>query len=1248
MKSLSDLTGLYSLSKTLSFELKPIGKTLENIEKKDLINQDEVRAEEYKKVKEIIDRYHKLFISDCLRNLELKLKSEEQYDSLEEYYSLADKKDRTENENNAFEKVKENLRKQIVSVFEKTESYKSLFKKELFTNILPDFVTTPKEKVLVDHFKDFTSYFAGYHKVRSNMYSSEAKSTAIAYRLIHENLPMFIDNMASFEMIAKSDVANEFGTIENELENILNGTSVKDCFKLGHFTKSITQKQIADYNTIIGGITQEDGTRIQGLNEYVNLYNQQQNSNSNKLPLLKPLYKMLLSDRETLSWLPQQFTSDEEMCEAIKSMCNQLDPVIRGDEPTSLKTLLCTIEQYDIARIYIANDLGLTNISQRIFGHYDVFTKAIKMQIADLLTNISKKKMKAEVLEDKTNKMFKATKSFPIDYLNNFVGNSMKIQDYFSRLGVNVLTNNSEPNIIGRIERAKNNAVDILNGNHENINQSEEDIAKIKDLMDCYKELQHFIKPLLGSGDETDKDNRFDTPLRAAWDELKIVTPLYDKVRSWLTRKPYSKEKIKLNFENAKLLAGWDENNESQNKSVILLKDNQYYLAIMDQSYSHAFDNTETPNEDDCYEKIVYKQIALPMGFGAFMRKCSGTAQQLGWRCPPSCLNSEGKIIIRNDEAQGKIEILIDCYKDFLAKYESNGFKYSSYGFKFRDSNQYNNINEFTNEVEQQGYLLNTRLVSASYVDQLVDEGKIYLFQIWNKDFSEHSKGTPNMHTLYWKMLFDKRNLSDIVYKLNGQAEVFYRKRSLDEKRTTVHAANKPISNKNPKNEKTESTFAYNIIKNRRYTVDKFVFHVPITLNFKSPKKKSSINEEVRTVIKNGGIKHIIGINRGERNLIYLTLIDLNGNIEKQMSLNDIVNEYNQQTYTIPYKELLSKKEDERAQARLNWQNIENIKELKKGYLSQVIHVITKMMIENDAVLAMEDLNFGFKQGRQKIEKNVYQQFEKAVIEKLNYYVDKKQQDVKAPGGLLHALQLAGKFESFKKLGKQCGCIFYVPAWNISNIDPATGFVNFFDTRYENVDSARDFLSKFNIIIYNEQKDWFEFVFDYGKFTKKADGTKLNWTICSYGDRIKSFRNPEHSNQWEYKKITLTDEFKSAFNDAGIDINGNLKVSIFALTEKTHLERLMDLMRLMLQMQNMIGDYDFFISPVADANGHFFDSRNANTMPNGVDANAAYNVARKCLMAINRIIDSKDGEKTSLAITNKEWLQYAQGEKMQQ
>ena len=59
MESMKDLTGQYSLSKTLRFELKPIGKTLEHIEQKGLLTQDEQRAEEYELMKGIkIGRAH--------------------------------------------------------------------------------------------------------------------------------------------------------------------------------------------------------------------------------------------------------------------------------------------------------------------------------------------------------------------------------------------------------------------------------------------------------------------------------------------------------------------------------------------------------------------------------------------------------------------------------------------------------------------------------------------------------------------------------------------------------------------------------------------------------------------------------------------------------------------------------------------------------------------------------------------------------------------------------------------------------------------------------------------------------------------------------------------------------------------------------------------------------------------------------------------------------------------------------------
>ena len=54
-ESLSHFSGLYSLSKTLRFELIPQGKTLDYIQKNGLLSQDEHRADSYKLVKKIID-----------------------------------------------------------------------------------------------------------------------------------------------------------------------------------------------------------------------------------------------------------------------------------------------------------------------------------------------------------------------------------------------------------------------------------------------------------------------------------------------------------------------------------------------------------------------------------------------------------------------------------------------------------------------------------------------------------------------------------------------------------------------------------------------------------------------------------------------------------------------------------------------------------------------------------------------------------------------------------------------------------------------------------------------------------------------------------------------------------------------------------------------------------------------------------------------------------------------------------------
>lgn len=1244
MLNFEKFTKVYPLSKTLRFELKPIGKTLENVINSGLIDQDQHRASSYQRLKKIIDEYHKAFIEDVLSKFNLVYVDEGKKNSLQEFYFYYMCNSKEDTLKNHFENIQKNLRTQIVNCFSSDARFKRIDKKELIQRDLLTFVTKEDDVQLINEFKEFTTYFTGFHENRKNMYSNEAKSTAIAYRIIHENLPRFIDNISVFEKVAVSLVSEHFTTLYTDFEEYLNVKNISEIFKLEYFNEVLTQKQIDVYNAIVGGKSLDDGTKIKGLNEYINLYNQQQKDKSLRLPKLKPLYKQILSDRNTISWLPEQFNCDEEVLEAIQNAYQVLYNLVLNrevEQGESLKELLQSLDNYNLEKIYIRNDIQLSDISQKMYGHWGVISKALLEELKRIVPKKTKNETD-ELYEERLGKILKTQGSISIAQINQSVqafnpDNKTLLQSYFIEIGGTNSDLQHKDNIFQQIELAYARVKDLLNTPYptdKNLAQDKINIENIKNLLDAIKSLQHFVKPLLGEGNESDKDEKFYGEFTALYEEIDKITPLYNMVRNYMTRKPYSIDKIKLNFENSTLMNGWDLNKEQENTTVILRKDGLYYLAIMNKRHNKVFSLNNLSAEGECYEKMEYKLLPLA---NQMLPKVFFSKSRIDEFAPSKTLLDNYAKETHKKGPNFKINdchALIDFFKNSISKHED----WSKFNFKFSETSTYKDLSGFYREVEQQGYKINFRPVSVEYVDKLVEEGKIYLFQIYSKDFSPYSKGTPNLHTLYWKMLFDERNLSDVVYKLNGQAEVFFRKASIKNERPT-HPANQAINNKNKLNNNTQNTFPYDLIKYKRYTVDKFQFHVPITINFKSAGNEN-INQSVNEYIKRAEDLHIIGIDRGERHLLYISVVDTKGVIKKQLSLNEITNNF----HTTNYHDILVKREESRMKSRQSWQTIENIKELKEGYLSQVIHIITELMIEYNAIVVLEDLNSGFMRGRQKVESSVYQKFEKMLIDKLNYLANKNKQPEEL-GGILNAYQLTNKFVSFKKMGKQSGFLFYVPAWNTSKIDPVTGFVNFLDTRYETREKARLFFNKFNFIRYNEDKKYFEFAFDYSNFTTKAEATRTCWTLCSVGKRIKNIRDESNNSNWVSREIDLTEEFKSFFVSYGIDVYGNLKEAICRQDSADFFKELLYLLKLMLQMRNSVigSEIDYIQSPVADENGIFYNSNNRDsTLPENSDANGAYNIARKGLWILRQIKAADDLKNIKLSITNKEWLQFVQ------
>jgi len=1259
-KDFSSFTNKYQLSKTLRFELIPQGKTREHIETKGLLQRDEHRAESYKKVKKIIDEYHKVFIEKAMKDFRL--------EGLENFKLLYLKKEKEDKDKKELQEVMKGLRKQIAACFSnnKDESvaaiYKNLFAKELIKKDLKDFVKE-EDKELIEEFEDFTTYFTGFHENRKNIYTHEEKSTAIAYRLIHENLPSFLDNLGVYQSIKEDHPDLDFSPMEKELYEVLNGMRVKgieEVFTLDFFNNMLTQKGIDAYNAILGGKSEKGQRKIKGVNEYIHEHRQLKGLTLRQLPNLKPLYKQILSDRESISFLPEYFEKDQELLDSIKAfyqngLCSWEKDGKTQDVLQEIENLLLPLNEFDLEKIFIKNDISLTGISQKIFGDWSFIGDALGSYYEH--KNPLPKKL-TKTYEEKKEKWVTETTHFSIADIQRALDlyktkneeakekiTASILCSFFGSMGeVQVAGEPKAPNLLQRIEESYGPVTDLLNTpypENRKLAQDKAEVSKIKNFLDTVMDLLHFIKPLHPRENIQEKDVKFYNAYSTLFDQLNLITDLYNKTRNYLTKKPYSTEKIKLNFENSTLLDGWDANKETDNTSVLLRKNGFFYLAIMDKKHNRIFNQIPKLNNGEAsYEKMNYKLLPLinqqlPRVFFAKSRIEYFNPSQEILKNYENDTHKKGETFNIND-----CHALIDFFKASLERHED----WKNFNFKFSPTTSYEDLSGFYREVEQQGYKVTFQNVPENYINRMVEEGKLYLFQIYNKDFSPFSKGKPNLHTLYWKMLFAEENLKNVVYKLNGQAEVFFRKKSLnyDEKilKTGHHA------------EKLKDRFNYPIISNRRFAFDKFQFHVPITLNFKAT-GNGNINQDVLTYLKNNPNVNIIGIDRGERHLLYVTLIDQQRNIKQQFSLNEIVNRYNGKEYATNYHAKLDAKEKDRDVARKSWGVIENIRELKEGYLSQVVHQIAGMMVEHNAVVVMEDLNFGFKRGRQKVEKQVYQKFEKMLIDKLNCLVFKNK-ETSETGGVLNALQLSNKFESFQKLGKQSGFIFYVEASHTSKIDPATGFVNFLHPKYENIVKAQEFFGSFESIRFNGEKDWFEFEFDYNKFTAKAEGSRTRWTVCTTPEvRYVWNRNKENTQgKGGYDEYRITEKMKSLFDGEDIRIryqNGSdIKQAIVGQPSVPFFKELTRLLNVTLALRHNNGkkgdeEKDFILSPVANNKGEFFNSLKADaSQPQNADANGAYHIALKGLWVLHQINEANDLKKVKLAISNKEWLQFVQ------
>lgn len=195
---INEFINMYNLSKTLRFSLIPYWETEEYFMKRHLLDEDKKRAESYVKVKEYMDRYHRDFIEKVLNTVVL--------NNVDEYSELYFKRNKSDAETKKMEDLEKNMRKQISTSLKEykvgnEKLYPLLSNSDIIKKLLPEFLTQEEEKTILAQFNDFSTYFQGFWENRENIYTDKAQSTGIPYRCINDNLPIFLDNVKSFEKI---------------------------------------------------------------------------------------------------------------------------------------------------------------------------------------------------------------------------------------------------------------------------------------------------------------------------------------------------------------------------------------------------------------------------------------------------------------------------------------------------------------------------------------------------------------------------------------------------------------------------------------------------------------------------------------------------------------------------------------------------------------------------------------------------------------------------------------------------------------------------------------------------------------------------------------------------------------------------------------------------------------------------------------------------------------------------------------
>lgn len=843
-----------------------------------------------------------------------------------------------------------------------------------------------------------STYYKKLFEQLQYAFDTSGKSGTIARRLVNDNLPKYMANYYTLTRLHELIDDESKSKLINALDDYNPISSLAPVF----FTETLTQNSIDKYNEVIGHY-----------NQMINLHNQNVQK-SNRLKKLYMLYSLPL------------FASKSAI---VDTNINDVEDVFNETENI-----------FDFATAYINdfNKNAVTMFDPESFGSHLIPKKSLdilgKVLYGNKHKKVIRKALEAYVYEHKSAKIKRelfcgdkemkdygteayyvqdivaALEEYSLSDEHKFV-NEVAIYDYFKTASVELVAKiktKYEP--IQKIVRERS--------------YSREDNRLIREFYDCVRSFKDIYYPLLNN-----EDTDFANAIRSVIDDYYCCVKLYNNVRNYLTKAPFSKAQYQLPFGHNEFGVG-DSNGVPKSGSFFLKDGNKYYVATVDATTNKAFDYksdfnktvTAVKPDEDCYEFLYWRQL-------------TDLGRQLSRIFITSKINPAPENIQRiNKDKTYKVNrddllTIIKFYQEQIKGYSDYAEVYNLECLD-KDPDEYLTFLDFCADVESHLYVIETRYITKRFVKEQNEQGHLFLFEIYSQDLSPNHRGKKDRQTQILEKLFTKENTENCEKliphcRLAGGTKLIYRPASLSIDNTTIHKAGEPILNKTHRFGCTSNEYRipdYDIIKDKRFTEDKF--SVTITaVEYETVDTDASLMEFNKK--KNLEYKYapVMTVLRNYNNILSYYVYDHDRNCLEKGHLNVIEHTSpNGNKYTVDYATIIKEAYDTYRENAFNWHYSKSTKDVIKGYLSAALGEIVRIQQKYHATIVFENaINEKFQVGPLKgadftgLQSDVIRRLRKIVTAEGNveyHTADVAIKDSKKQNGNLYFLE--GAYDSVK------------------------------------------------------------------------------------------------------------------------------------------------------------------------------------------------------------------------------------------